>query len=60
MEQKYDHLNNLQIAGLNILKTYIEICKKHNLKYYIYGGSLLGAVRHKGFTWRCLEKISRN
>lgn len=49
MEQKYDHLNNLQIAGLNILKTYIEICKKHNLKYYIYGGSLLGAVRHKGF-----------
>lgn len=26
-----------------------EVCKKAKLKYYIYAGTLLGAVRHKGF-----------
>ncbi len=42
-------LNELQQAGLNILKVFITICKKYELTYYIYGGSLLGAIRHKGF-----------
>lgn len=26
-----------------------EICKENNLRYYIFYGTLLGAVRHKGF-----------
>ncbi len=26
-----------------------ELCKKHGLKYYMTGGTLLGAVRHKGY-----------
>lgn len=49
MEDKYSHLNDLQKAGLNILKVVIDICKRHELKYYVYGGTLLGAIRHKGF-----------
>lgn len=49
MEDKYPHLNELQKAGLNILKVVIEICKRHDLKYYVYGGTLLGAIRHHGF-----------
>ena len=49
MKEKYEHLNELQRAGLNILKEIIKICDRHNLKYYIYGGTLLGAIRHKGF-----------
>ena len=32
-----------------ILKDFIKICEKNNLTYYIYAGSLLGAVRHNGF-----------
>lgn len=34
---------------LAILDTFVEICKTHGLQYYLCGGSLLGAVRHKGF-----------
>ena len=34
---------------LEILDYFVAFCKKHNLKYYLTYGSLLGAVRHKGF-----------
>lgn len=34
---------------LNILIYFTEVCKENNLRYYLGGGTLLGAVRHKGF-----------
>ena len=34
---------------LQILEKIDEICQKHNLTYYAYYGTLLGAVRHQGF-----------
>lgn len=34
---------------LNILNYFTEVCKENNLRYYLGGGTLLGAVRHKGF-----------
>ena len=34
---------------LEMLKLVDKICQKHNLHYSLVGGSLLGAVRHKGF-----------
>ena len=49
MMDKYEHLNEIQRVGLNILKEILVICKRHNLTYYVYGGTLLGAVRHQGF-----------
>ncbi len=32
-----------------MLVMFDEICKKESLTYYMFGGTLLGAVRHKGF-----------
>lgn len=49
MSETCSHLNDLQKAGFNILKVFIEICNRHSLKYYVYGGTMLGAIRHKGF-----------
>jgi len=34
---------------LDLLQQLINICDKYNLKYCLSGGSMLGAVRHKGF-----------
>lgn len=34
---------------LNILIEFDKICKENNIKYSLIGGSLLGAIRHKGF-----------
>ena len=34
---------------LNILLAFHVFCKEHELQYSLCGGSLLGAVRHKGF-----------
>lgn len=42
-------LKHLQQTELMILKDFISICEENNLDYYIYGGSLIGAIRHGGF-----------
>ncbi len=39
----------VQLLVLMLLLELDRICKKYNLTYYIAGGSILGAVRHKGF-----------
>lgn len=36
-------------ASIKVLKEVERICKKHGLLYFVDWGSLLGAVRHKGF-----------
>ncbi len=34
---------------LDLLLKFDSVCRKYNLTYYLFWGSLLGAVRHKGF-----------
>lgn len=42
-------LRKLQLTQLEILKVFDSFCKEHNLRYSLVFGTLLGAVRHKGF-----------
>ena len=42
-------IQELQTIELDILKTIHTICERNNLTYYLIAGSVLGAVRHKGF-----------
>lgn len=42
-------LEHLQHVILMIAKDIDELCKKHNIKYFLLGGSAIGAVRHKGY-----------
>lgn len=42
-------LDEIQKLEFDILKEFDRICRKHNLRYTLAGGTLLGAVRHKGF-----------
>lgn len=39
----------LHNVDMDIVKEVVRICDKHNLKYYMLGGTMLGAIRHKGF-----------
>ena len=45
-ERRLDSIHEIQLAFL--LET-DRICRKHNIKYFLGGGTLLGAIRHKGF-----------
>ena len=49
--KRYDDetLKHLQQVEFKILKYFIEICEEHDLTYFLYAGTLLGAIRHQGF-----------
>ena len=42
-------LEHLQKVILIIVKDIDSLCRKHHIKYFLLGGSAIGAVRHKGF-----------
>lgn len=43
------NLRLIQEAYCGFLKQFDEICEKNNLRYWIDYGTLIGAIRHKGF-----------
>lgn len=43
------NLDELHEALLGLLTEFDRVCREHNLKYSLAAGTLLGAVRHKGF-----------
>ena len=44
-----DKKRQLQLVEISILDEIVRICNKYNIVYYLMFGTLLGAVRHKGF-----------
>ncbi len=53
-EERCGHLvteetKKLWQVQLGILAEIQRVCKKHNIRYFATGGTLLGAVRHKGY-----------
>lgn len=40
---------DLREKQLYLLKTFIAICEQHGLRYFLVGGSALGAIRHQGY-----------
>lgn len=42
-------LRDAQLIMKSILKDIAVICDKHNIRYFLDAGTLIGAVRHKGF-----------
>lgn len=48
MKEGFD-LNKLKEIEMNLFREFIRICDKHQLKWFVLGGTCLGAVRHQGF-----------
>jgi len=44
-----EEFRKVQLCELELLKEVDRICRKHNIRYAIIAGTLLGAVRHGGF-----------
>ena len=48
-KEKTSDLRKLQLVLVEMLDELVRICDKHNLTYFLVGGTALGAIRHKGF-----------
>lgn len=44
-----NNLRTLQFSELEILKSVTDLCDQNGITYFLMDGTLLGAVRHKGF-----------
>ena len=49
MTQEPLFLEEIHAELLSMMKKFAEYCDRHGLRYYLVGGTLLGAIRHKGF-----------
>ena len=49
--KEYDKetLDKLHQVEMEILDDFVKVCEKHKLRYFLTGGTMLGAVRHSGF-----------
>lgn len=44
-----DDIELIHQVDLEIVKEVLSVCEKYRLKYYMLGGTMLGAIRHEGF-----------
>lgn len=43
------NIEQVHAIMLDMAKVFHSLCEKHGVKYYMIGGTQLGAIRHKGF-----------
>ncbi|WP_418757361.1 LicD family protein [Gemmiger sp.] len=48
-EIKGEAFRKMQLTELDMLVEFDKVCRKYNINYVLFGGSLLGAVRHQGY-----------
>jgi len=49
---EFDHpisIREFRDINLDILAAFVKFCEENKLKYFLAGGTLIGAVRHQGF-----------
>lgn len=44
-----EDFRRMQLLKLDMLVEFDRVCRAHGIAYTIFGGTLLGAVRHKGY-----------
>lgn len=44
-----EKLKRIWAVELDLLHEFLELCKQHQIQVQVFAGTLLGAVRHKGF-----------
>ena len=44
-----EELRQIQKKSLEIVKYVAKLCKEHDVKFFLYAGSLIGAIREHGF-----------
>lgn len=44
-----EEFRRMQLIELEMLVEFDRVCRIHNINYVLFGGSLLGAVRHQGY-----------
>lgn len=49
MEYNPSDLRKVHEIELDILRDIIRVCEENNLQYWVYGGTLIGTIRHNGF-----------
>lgn len=49
VQERLKPVREMQNVLLEMLKAIDGVCAKYGLRYYLHGGTLLGAVRHGGF-----------
>ena len=42
-------IEKIHKIDLELARDVVALCEKHNLTYYMLGGTMLGAIRHRGF-----------
>lgn len=47
--KKYIDVNDLKIIQLEMLRAFDAFCKANSFTYYLTYGTLIGALRHKGY-----------